>query len=173
MVVIVLSYGGESIMHIVAARCKPLHHHVCEVSARGVEVKAECNILDIRMMLQKIVDWLEVEPAQRQIVNVMPWNIVFVLPQRGPGHGVDGRFINFYDVAALRVGGDQKTVLLFASCHITAKITLTTALKSRARHTVLILAHKDAVTVVAARCLIQDAVMHTITQYLRTDTTMQ
>ena len=30
-------------MHIVAARCKPLHHHDCEVSARGVEVKAECN----------------------------------------------------------------------------------------------------------------------------------
>ena len=106
------------------------------------------------MLLQKVVNRLMVQPAQRQVVDTAPRGIMFVLPQRCAGHSINGGFVDFHGIAVFRFGGNQKAILFLAARDISAIAALTAALKSRARYAVFIFAHKNAVAVVAARSLV-------------------
>ena len=106
------------------------------------------------MLLQKVVNRLMVQPAQRQVVDAAPRCIMLVLPQRRAGHSINRGFVDFYGIAGFRFGGNQKAILLLAACDISAKAALTTTLESSVRYAVFIFAHKNAVAVVAARGLV-------------------
>ena len=106
------------------------------------------------MLLQKVVNRLMVQPAQRQVVDTAPRGIMFVLPQCCAGHGINGGFVDLYGIAVFRFRGNQKAILFLAARDISAKAALTAPLKSRARYAVFIFAHKNAVAVVAARSLV-------------------
>lgn len=64
---------------------------------------------------------------------------------------------------------EDKYDYCLAACDISAKAALTAALESRAWHTVCIFSHKHAVSIVAARGLVQDSAAHAVTQDFRAD----
>ena len=113
-----------------------------------------------------------VQPAQRQVVDAAPRCIMLVLPQRRAGHSINRGFVDFYGITGFNLGRNQKTILLLTARGIAAKAALTAALKSRARYTFCVLAHKHTVAIAAACGLVQDTAVHAITQYLRTDTAL-
>ena len=113
-----------------------------------------------------------VQPTQRQVVDAAPRCIVLVLPQCCAGHSINRGFVDFHSITGFSLGRNQKTILLLTARDIAAKPALTATLKSRARYTFCVLAHKHAVAIAAACGLVQDTAVHAITQDFRADATV-
>ena len=102
-------------------------------------------------------------------MHTAPLSDVRILPQGCAGHGINRGFVQLHGIAVRVFRLHQKSVLLLAAGDITAVRSLTAALKGRTRNAAFILAHKNAVAVVAARGLVQDAAVHTVAQHLGAD----
>ena len=103
-------------------------------------------------------------------MHTAPLSNVRILPQGRAGHSINRCFVQLHGIAVRVFRLHQKSVLLLAAGDITAVGSLTAALKSRPRNAAFILAHKNAVAVVAARGLIQNPFVQAISQHLGADT---
>ena len=64
-----------------------------------------------------------VQPAQRQVVDAAPRGIMFVLPQRCAGHGINGGFVDLYVIAGFRFGGNQKAIDVYKRQGLHSRMT--------------------------------------------------
>ena len=147
-------------------------NRIGKAQPRLITVKAEHHVFHQRMLLQKVVDGQIVQPAQRQIMHTAPLSNVRILPQGRAGHSINRGLVQLHGIAVRVFRLHQKSVLLLAAGDITAVGALAATLKSRTRNAAFILAHKNAVAVVAARGLIQNAAAHAVAQDLRADATV-